>query len=225
MKELFRTAKGIVHPKTEGMRVYADLAYGRFEDFVKTSFPNFCRCAGESIKPIVREFLREKHSEPLLLKLGRDFFDFFKAGDLPLKERYPFLEELLLYELLEIELFNAPDDLYGGEFSWEGAYRLSETALLRSFSYPVHKCEGMTPEKLAKGRGSFYLLLYRGKGEDVRSVELTEFVFSFLKDIAGGASPEEALKARGLGEEEKGARPYLEKFLKELLDLGVLVKN
>jgi len=224
MKKLFESAKGIIPPEHDGLKVYADLAYGRFEDFIRTSFPNFCRYVGDDLEPVVREFIKLRHEEPLLLRLGREFLEFFKEGDLPLKAKYPFLEELLLYELLEIELFNAPDDLYGGDFSWDGVYRLSKTAVLESFSYPVHKCAGLTSEDLSGSKGEYYLLIYRGKGEEVRSVELTDFVFSFLKDVVGGATPGRALEGKGLGVELDYVEPYLEKFLGELLSLGVLVK-
>ncbi|WP_457601149.1 HvfC/BufC family peptide modification chaperone [Hydrogenivirga sp.] len=225
MKRLFSVAKGEVSSDNPRESIYHELVYNRFEDFIRTSFPLFSSFVGSSLEPLVREFLSLEHRSPLLLSLGEEFLRFFKGKKTDLKERYPFLEELLLHEWLEIELFNAPDESPSETFSWEERYRLSSTARLLELEYPVHKGEGMTAEELAGARGKYHLLLYRGPNDDVRSVELTGFVFSFLRELCEGADPLEALEGRNLGDELELVRSYLDKFLGELVSLGVLVKR
>ena len=212
-------------PESEALALYRELVYNRFEDFIKTSFPLFSSFAGEDLKPLVEEFLKEDHTSPLLVDLGRDFLRFFERIETPLKERLPFLEELLLYEWSEIEVFKARDEEVASDFSWEGSYRLSSSSKLLKFRYPVHRAQELSKEEILKGKGEHFLLLYRDKSDKVRSQELTPFVYGFLKDIDSGRSPIEALKGSDLSSEEKRkARPYLERFLKELVDLRILIK-
>jgi len=225
MRKLFETAKGVKDPEEHNLEVYHQLVYNRFEDFIRTSFPVFSSFLEGELETIVDEFLRERHTKPLLIELGREFVEFFRGRDYHFKDTLPFLEELLLYEWLEIELFNAPDDASSEDFHWEGRYRLSSTSRLLRFSYPVHRCEGVSTEDILKKKGDYYLLLYRGNTKEVRNVELTEFVYSFLKDITGGMSPEEALECRDLGEDREEVKAYLERFLKELVNFGVIIKN
>ena len=212
-------------PESEALALYRELVYNRFEDFIKTSFPLFSSFAGEDLKPLVEEFLKEDHTSPLLVDLGRDFLGFFERIETPLKERLPFLEELLLYEWSEIEVFKAQDEEGASDFSWEGSYRLSSSSKLLKFRYPVHRAQELSTEEILKAEGEHYLLLYRDRSDKVRSQELTPFVYGFLKDIDSGRSPLEVLEGSDLSSEEKReARPYLERFLKELLDLRILVK-
>ncbi len=218
-------AKGLEEPESEALRLYRELVYNRFEDFTKTSFPLFSSFAGEDLKPLVEEFLKEDHSSPLLVDLGKDFLEFFERVETHLKERLPFLRELLLYEWSEIEVFKAQDEEVASEFSWKGSYRLSSASRLLRFMYPVHRAQELSAEEILKGKGEHFLLLYRDRNYRVRSQELTPFVYGFLKEIDSGRSPLEVLEGSDISSEEKReARPYLERFLKELLDLGILIK-
>ena len=222
---IFETAKGIRSPEDHALGVYKNLVHNRFEDLIRTSFPKFSDLVDEELPTMVDEFLKVKHSSPLLLHVTKEFLDFFKAQSFPVKSKYPFLEDLLLHEWLEIHLFNLPEDGERAEFSWDFSLRLSRTSVLTDLSYPVHKIGGLSADDVIRKKGSYYLLTYRGFSEEVKSVELTEFVYTFLRDIDGGMTPISALKEKKLGEEEDFVKSYLEKFLRELCDLGVMVKR
>ncbi len=225
IKLLFETAKGVRSPEDNALGVYRDLVHNRFEDLIRTSFPKFSQIVGEDLSSIVDEFVKVKHSSPLLLHATKEFVDFFRSFDSPIKREHPFLEELLFHEWLEIHLFNLPEEGERAEFSWESLFRISRTCALSEFTYPVHKLGSLSPEDISGRKGAYYLLTYRGFSEEVKSVELTEFVYAFLRDIDSGVTPSDALKRKGLGEEEEFVRGYLDKFLRELCDLGVLVKR
>ena len=225
IETLFTVAKGLERPKNPALEVYHRLVYNRFEDFIKTSFPLFSSFAGEELEPLIGEFLKLDHTSPLLIDLGREFVEFFKETGTNLKESKPFLEDLLLYEWSEIEVFNAPDEDGPSEFSWKDSYRLSVSSKLLHLRYPVHRAGELSPEEILKRQGDHYILLYRDRESEVKRVKLTAFVYKFLRDINSGISPIEAFEKSELGEEKEEAKPYLERFLRELLELGVLVKN
>ena len=226
IRRLFNVAKGLEETEEEALRLYRTLVYNRFEDFVRTSFPVFSSFVGEELRDILEDFIKEDHASPLLIDLGRDFLDFFHRIRHPVKERLPFLEELLLCEWSEIEVFKAPEEERDGDFSWEGTYRLSASSRLLRFRFPVHRAEELSAEEILKEEGDYCLLIYRDRSHRVNLEELTPFVYSFLKDIDSGRSPIDVLRSSGLSAEEKEeARPYLERFLRELLGLGILVKK
>lgn len=224
MRKLFATAKGITPPENERLELYFLLVYNRFEEFIETSLPSLSQYLGDELEPLVREFMRLKHTSPLLLDLGNEFVDFFRGKELPLKAKLPFLEELALYEWLEVELFNAPDERLSEGFSWKGSYRLSSSAKILHFSFPVHRFNSMSYEEMIAAKGNYYLLMYRDRDENVKSVELTEFVYGYLKEVVGGVSPKTALERRELEFELEEVIPYLENFMSRLVSVGVLVK-
>ena len=224
METLFMVARGLKEPRTKAQDIYRQLVFNRFEDFIKTSFPIFSSFVGDGLSPLIQEFLQLRHSSPLLIDLGREFLHFFREKDTPIKERLPFLEELLLYEWAEIEVFNAPDEDIKVEFSWEGTYRLSASSRLLRFTYPVHRAEELSEQEIQEGKGSYPLLLYRDKSSEVKKTELTPFVFNFLEAICSGKMPAEALRNSGLDREEaEEVKPFLERFLKELIGEGILL--
>ena len=225
MKTLFEVAKGLKDPQNSAQETYHLLVFNRFFDFVETSFPLFSSFAEDKLRPLIKEFLRERHTSPLLFELGREFLDFFRRSETSLKERFPFLEELLLYEWTEIEVFNAPDEDETSTMSWEGRYRLSKSARLLCLQYPVHRAEELSAEEIVSRKGEYHLLIYRDRENEVKRTDLTPVVYRFLDLINSGETPSSALEGSGLGEHAEEARPYLERFLKELSDLRILIKK
>ncbi len=221
MKNLFESAKGLKAPESPAQETYHLLVFNRFFDFVETSFPLFSSFAEDELRSLIKEFLKLRHTSPLLLDLGKEFVEFFREAETPLKERFPFLEELLLYEWTEIEVFNAPDEGESCPMNWEGYYRLSKSARLIRFQYPVHRAEDLTPEEIISQKGKYYFLMYRDKDE-VKRTELTPVVYRFLNLINSGKTPSSALEISDFGEYVEEARQYLERFLDQLLKLKIL---
>jgi len=226
MERIFRVARGLEKPENDRLEVYQRLVRGRFEDYLETTFPLFFSFAGDDLGPIIEEFIRNDHPSPLLMDLGKEFLEFFKGFDTPIKSKKPFLEDLLVYEWSEIEVFNALEEGEGGEFSWMGKYRLSASSRLLHFNYPVHRAEDLSEEGLISGKGNYHVLIYRDRDDEVKNAELTPFVFRFLKEISEGKSPLEALENSELEDSEREeVKPYLERFLGDLLGKGILIRT
>ncbi len=224
MERIFKVAKGEMETEDPRMSVYRTLVFNRFYDTIKTSFPAFSETVGDKVLgELVREFIKEKHRSPLLLDVSKEFYDFFRRSSDPVKEEFPFLEELLFLELVKLELFTSPEEPESRSgFSWEGSYTLSPTAKLLKFRFPVHK--ELSPEEIVRNIGSYHLLLYRDPEEDsVKEVELTDFVYGFLESVLfKGFTPWESLDLKGTGLKREDIAPYLERFMEELLRLGVI---
>ena len=217
MKELFLVAKGELEPKDEGQRAYRELVFNRFYDAISTTFPLFSSFVGEeALSKLISLFLREKHSSPLLLNLLGEFVEFFRKAGEHLKSDKPFLEELLIYEWTEVELFNASDS------TEEKVYRLSPSARLLTFEYPVHRAEELNKEEIVSKRDRYYLLLYRDpETYEVNSVELTRPVFEFLR-LLEGSTPKEAIRKVDWGVDVNEVEGYILRFVEELKKKGVL---
>ncbi len=224
MERLFMVAKGFNKAKTPAQEIYRKLVFNRFEDFIRTSFPLFTYFAEDELSSLIEEFLKLRHPHPLLIDLGREFLQFFREKDTPLKKRIPFLEDLLLYEWTEIEIFNAPDEETEREFSWEGKYIFSRSSRLLHLTYPVHRAEELSEDEIIEGAGNYHFILYRDREHEVRRAKLTPFVYGFLRAVGSGKVPADVIDNSGLGKEDKEeSKPYLERFLKDLVNLGVLI--
>jgi len=222
MRRLFNVAWGREETDYERLAIYSELVYNRFEDFVMTSFPLFTSFVEDDIREILKEFVRREHRSPLLMDVGNEFLNFFVSLKHPVKERLPFLEELLLLEWLEIEIFNVNDDMSDTDFHWHGRYRLHKSSCLSRFSYPVHRAEELSAEEIIEGKGRYNLLIFRDREDTVRKVELTDFVYDYLCLIGLKWSPMEALKCFDVDEEVK---PYLERFFRDLLFQYVFIRS
>lgn len=225
MEKIFRVALGRDETKDQRLKIYRDLVFSRLEDALSVSFPIFKSFVGEDFGRLVSEFMKNGPRTPILLEASREFAEFFRKKEDPLKERIPFLDELVLFEWLEIEVFNAEEE-ETSEFSWERTYRLSESARLVSFSYPIHRVEGRGPEEITKAKGKYNLLIYRDPLDlEVKSVDLTEFVHSLLCDVDRGLTPKEALLRRKETADPEEVGPYLDRFFRELCSKALLVSR
>jgi hypothetical protein len=226
MRRIFNVALGREEAEEESLRVYGDLVYTRMEETLSSSFPLFKRFTGDRFGDLVALFVKERHRSPLLMDLPGEFLEFFRSADLPLKASMPFLEDLLLYEWAELKVFWAEDPEVS-PFSWEGRYELSPTAVLGRFSFPVHRADRLEAEELLRLKGSYHLLVYRDPEDlEVKTVELTEFVYEFLEKIQKGAEPLNLLTEKIPKDlDPREVKNYMERFLGELCSKGILVSR
>ena len=226
ISELFKGVRGLQISDIEWLSVYSDLVRGRLEDLISTSYPVFKSfLTREEFEEIMTEFIKEDHPHPLLIDLTREFVQFFISRDFSAKRRLPFLEELVKYEWTEIELFNEKDEpiTNSKDWSWEEPLSLSASSRLVNYTYPVHEAYSLQEQEILNLRGNYNLLIYRdARNYEVRTVALTDFVFSFLQKVTCGEPPPKALKASPEDVDPDSVRVYLENFLRELLKVGAL---
>jgi hypothetical protein len=209
----------------EWLAVCSDLIRGSFEDLITTSFPLFRKfLKEEEFEEILTGFIKEEHPETLFLELARQFVDYFKRENFSAKVRTPFLEELLSHEWTEIELYNEKEEpLRSDKWNWDAPLKLSSSARLVCYEYPVHEAYELSREEILSLRGTYHLLIYRdARNYEIKTAQLTEFVYNFLRKLTSGANPDEALSHTFPSAELTRVKEYLGNFVRELIKVGVL---
>jgi hypothetical protein len=132
----------------------------------------------EGAYPITRSFLSEeewhglvndffaKHAckHPSIWKMPYEFYEFLSEKDHHLKDKYPFLTDLLYFEWLEIEVHTQPDEVhekYREEGNWlSDRIITNRECRLVQLKYPVHQSK---PDELLKDTkaGIYFVLIYR----------------------------------------------------------------
>ncbi len=206
----------------ERLNIYKSLIFNNIEDTCAKAFPITKHILNENWNNLIKNFIKEENlSSPYLQDVPFEFFNFCKNFE-GLED---FITELMFYELIELEVFNKDIPLVKANFSWNYVYRLSETAILKEFSYPVHKLNEIGIENLKRLKGNFPLIIYLNpKNFDVEYLEITKFLFEILEKIN-----EDSLKnivntvcsKNKISFEE--VKPPLEKFFKLLIDRKIIV--
>jgi hypothetical protein len=113
-------------------------------------------------------FANHPCQSPQVWYMPKEFYQFIVESKHPLLSKYSFLEELLLFEWTEVEIFMMEDRPV--ECSSEGDLRFSRLVLnpehqLFNFSYPVHKKK---PKHITlSDKGDYYLIAHRNKSGEV----------------------------------------------------------
>jgi len=105
---------GIDEPKTsiqENTFHYRRLVYNVIKDTLKNAFPITKKLIGKKRwkKAVAHFFENHKCKTPQVWKLPLEFYEYYSENALPFKKEFPFINELLHYEWLEIEIFMMED--------------------------------------------------------------------------------------------------------------------
>lgn len=120
----------------------------------------------EEWKSIVHDFfLHHDAQTPQIWKLPLEFYEFVRDHDYATKTGKPYLNDLLLFEWIEIEVHTMPDEPIPA-FKTTGdvlhdVLVLNPEFRLNKLEYPVHKVK---PTEITEGhKGNYFLLTYREK--------------------------------------------------------------
>ncbi len=168
----------------ERLSIYRNLVFNNIEDTCSKAFPIAKLFLNKKWEKLISEFLKKhKFTSPYLWEVPKEFIDFLYTKNF--FQDKPLLKEIMLYEWIEIELFNEDIPVMESEFSWYRVYRFSNTARLFSFDYPVHRVSEL--ENLELHRGKYYLIIYQNpENNNVEYLEITKFLFQILEKINSG---------------------------------------
>jgi hypothetical protein len=211
--------------KLKEVELYRELIFNRFLDSFEHAFPYTKEVLGdEKFKLLVEDYVKEHHPRQILWQEAKGLVDFIIKNDWRFKRELPFIDELVYYEWLEIELSNEDDTSNKTDFSWNDIYKINKTARLNIYEYPVHKYEEMEINEIIKNKSRYNLLIFREpKDFEIKTVELTDFVYQILDEISSGITPMESLKTKDLEIDYEEIIPYLENFFSQLTENKVLV--
>ena len=167
---------------SKALGVYTELVYYSFLEVFEKAYPRFKKMIGdEKFSELIYEFLKVGAKDPILWRVSGEFKEMLvKENDLEMD----FLEDLLEFEFLEIEMYMHKYEEYKKEkFSLESSYVFSKDANIRTFSYAVHHPDFDTKTELFQ-KGEFLVLFYYD--EETQSIlyeEVTPFIVEFLQVI------------------------------------------
>jgi len=146
---------------------YRRLVFNIIEDNLQTAYPlTYALLSQVEWEEVVNEFFRNHPCQsPQIWSMPKEFYEYLQKINHPLLQRYPFLEDLLLFEWKEIELYMSED--IPVPYSTEGdagkdPFVLNPEHDLLHLSWPVHITNASEIE--ADRQGNYFLLMHRDPG-------------------------------------------------------------
>jgi len=199
------------------LQVYQDLVYYRFLEVFEKAYPRFKKMVSkEKFSELIYKFLKVGAKDPILWRVSGEFKEFLiKENDLKIE----FLEDLLEFEFLEVEMYMHKYQEYKEDiFTLESSYTLSADVNIRTFSYAVHHPDFDTnTQKFEKGEYTV-LFYYERETQSIVYEEITPFISMFLQTITREQSIsmfiDDRVKEYGVTREEllEVLLPILEQF-------------
>lgn len=222
-KDFFKKVIAIKEIKNDKrqLKLYKELVFSRFFEVISNANPILCSIVDEKrLKKAVKKFIKSGAKTDLIWKVPNEFRKFVK-NDKTIFDGLPYINDLLWFEWIDIELFMKNYSSFKKEsFDNKSLYILSKSARIKKLSYEVYK-------KKFDTKGKYSLLAYYDLNKkEVIYREISIFMYHFLKllskknvlDAISKMSKEYKIKTKELEE-------ILIEPLKELCSLGVLAKK
>jgi hypothetical protein len=153
--------------KDENLHHYRRLVFNIGLDTLETAYPiTYSFLDSEIWHSLVRDFYAEhKCQTPQVWRMPLEFYEYCLKKDIQAKLTIPFLNDLLYFEWLELEV-HTMDDIAYPLFILEGDWLNEPIALnpehkLIKLTYPVHM---LAPTEITlDAAGNYFLLMYREK--------------------------------------------------------------
>jgi len=211
---------------------YRRLVYNVVDDTLQSAFPlTFDLLTEEEWNELVNFFFsNHKCQSNSVWRMPYEFYSFVEQYDLEIKIKYHFLEDLLLFEWAEIEIYMMPDIPYP-EFKLNGGW-LSEIIVINPeyrilrLDYPVHL---KNPNDISNDdKSEYYVLIFRERESGkVQFMNLSVYFAWLLEEIANEKKPlvkilKEAQSIFGLNEKIlfENTIPFLEELNSKQFILG-----
>ncbi len=209
------------------VKLYVEFIKTNIEDTLTNAFPILNTILSEEVwQKIVRDFMKEKLTTPYLWQLPEEFMEYILESNWKDDLQIPFLENLLKYEWLELELFyrNAVENKK--TFNWNENFNLNENVEIVNFKYPVHKINMYDYDEMVSLKGAYPLILYRNlENNEIEYIEITPFLYELVNLIVEGKTPFQSVEKLTLKYQinQKEILQPLEQFLYKLTNKKILV--
>ena len=161
----------------KNIKHYRRLVFNNVYDSITSAYPITKKLFGKKKwkKVVNRFFSSQKIQSPQIWYMPKEFKDYVISNEDKLLNKYPFLEDLLQIEWLEIEVFMMPDETVE-YFTETNLYYLNPEIRLIKTEYPVHlkKAKNITEED----KGNYFISLHRNK--ETGAVEFTNLSIPFV---------------------------------------------
>lgn len=165
------------NPTNSNYKIYQKLVFYRYEEVVKTTFPQFCKMLDESeLESLIYKFLETPCKTEFVWQIANDFRKFVKKQKLFDDRKY--LYEILYFDWIELELFMKQYDLSKiKKFDYKRKYSLSNSSIIKKFKYNIINSD------FESKRENYVLIYYDFELNEVIFREINEFLFYFVKSI------------------------------------------
>ncbi len=173
--------------KQDRLHHYRRLTYNIVKGALATAYPIAQKSLSEKewLTMVDDYYAHHKMQTPLVWKMPFEFYEYCVAQKHGEKFNKPYLDELLYFEWIEIELHTMEDmaiPIYKeeGDILHDKLIVTPEHELL-AFEYPVHKFKG---DELIDKKGSYFVLIFRKHDTGaVRFINLSAFFALTLQTI------------------------------------------
>lgn len=184
--------EGLINVKEENLHHYRRLVYNIITDILETAYPiTYSYLDNEIWNELVNEYFSvHKCKTTQVWRMPLEFYDYCIEKKISEKLNIPFLNDLLYFEWLELDVHTMEDQDYP-DFKTEGDFLSDQIALNPEYriiplSYPVHTTA--PGEELLSKKGNYFLLVYRERESgNVQFVDLSMFYTYILENLVNGA--------------------------------------
>lgn len=177
----------ITGAKQDRLHHYRRLTYNLIIGALNTAYPIAHQTLDEKlwIGMIDDYYAKHKMITPLVWKMPQEFYEFVVEQKYAEKHNIPYLDDLLYFEWIEIEIhtmadMEIPNYKESGDLLTDRVVITPEHEIL-SFDYPVHKFKG---DDLLDKEGNYFVLLFRKHDTGaVRFINLSPFFAVTLQNI------------------------------------------
>ena len=170
---------------------YRRLVYNVIDDTLQSAFPlTFDLLSGEEWNGLVNTFFSSHECKSnSIWQMPFEFYQFVEQSELELKSKYVFLEELLLFEWTEIEVYMMEDKTFPAvriNGNWlDDLISFNPELKLLQLNYHVHF---KNPNEIAEeDNREYYVLIFREPGTGkVQFINLS-FFFAWLIEKLNGS--------------------------------------
>lgn len=148
---------------------YRRLVFNVVKNTLSNAYPLTVKLLGKETFASAVHFFFENHNckENQVWKLPFEFYQFFIKNDFPFEHNYPFLEELLLFEWLEIEIFMMPNEEIS-PFTTQGniekdKFIINPELKIQVLHYPLH--EKVASSISDKDYGNYFVSVHRNQND------------------------------------------------------------
>ncbi len=207
--------------------IYHNMIFSNIEKYLKYAYPiTYDLLSKKQWDQLTYEFVTEHDcTTAAFRKMPKELCIFVKKRNYAKEFQIPYLDDLLLFEWLEIEVHQMPDQTFEKHRVIGDVLKdqllLNPEFILYRFSYPVFKKHPLPKETNA---GSYPLFIYRHPDTlNVHFISLSPFFATVIQELtqkssSGKAVLKKVLKAHPIADENKvfsTGKAFFESLLKE----------
>jgi len=211
----------VFSPETKagpGLAIQKSLVLHRFHEVISHAFPLwYARVEEEAFVTSLYTFMKQGAQSHQIWKTPDEYRKFVHTEQL--FREMPYVDDLLWFEWIEVALIMrhySPVEV--STFSYDKAYRLSESGVLKNLNFKVFETDGIEQS------GTYHLLAYYDFDTDsVFFCEISEVLMLFLETLHHSSVSEAITVIAELSEStEAEVMAFFEDTLAELLTLRVM---